>query len=277
MKIIHPHGKATPEEIEELLSFAMECRRRVREHILRIDSTFKRNDFVYAPAKGGANKTVLTPEEVQYPQFAGPKPKIEEESLAGMGPEASGVPAITPSPKPNIETAPSPFAGNVSSGAPEHGHVIVHENTKGWSYRRLFAKHLKGAKIINISDPYIRAGFQVRNLMELIQVVYEMIPDGDEVVINLKTQSDPASCEKQAELLNQLQTALSGSKVSFNWTLEHSPNFHARSMTTDTGWKITIDRGLDIFQKYESGGFSLAQAVQEARLTRGAEISYLRV
>ena len=56
----------------------MECRRRVREHILRIDSTFKRNDFVYAQAKGGASKTVLTPEEVQYPQFAGLKPKIED-------------------------------------------------------------------------------------------------------------------------------------------------------------------------------------------------------
>lgn len=278
MKIIHPHGKATPEEIEELLSFAMECRRRVREHILRIDDTFKRNDFAYAPSKGGATKTVLTPEEVQYPQFAGPKPKTEDEPAAGMGLESSGSPAIPPPPKPSIEVAQQPVAAaNGAPDAPQQGHVIVTENTKGWSYRRLFAKHLKGAKVINISDPYIRAGFQVRNLMELIQVIYEMIPDGDEVAINLKTQSDPASCEKQEEFLNQLQSSLSGSKIVFNWALEHSPNFHARSMTTDTGWKITIDRGLDIFQKYESGGFSLAQAVQEARLTRGAEISYLRV
>jgi ATP-dependent Lon protease len=278
MKIIHPHGKATPEEIEELLSFAMECRRRVREHILRIDDTFKRNDFAYAPVKGGATKTVLTPEEVQYPQFAGPKPKIEDEPAAGMGLETSGSPVIPTPPKPTIEATQQPVTtATAVSDAPQQGHVIVTENTKGWSYRRLFAKHLKGAKIINISDPYIRAGFQVRNLMELIQVIYEMVPDGDEVAINLKTQSDPASCEKQEELLNQLQAALVGSKVSFSWALEHSPNFHARSMTTDTGWKITIDRGLDIFQKYESGGFSLAQAVQEARLTRGAEISYLRV
>lgn len=278
MKIIHPHGKATPEEIEELLAFAMECRRRVREHILRIDSTFKRNDFAYASAKGGATKTVLTPEELQYPQFAGPKPKIEDEPAVGRGLETSGAPVIPPPPKPTIEVPQQPIAAaSAVSDGPQQGHVIVTENTKGWSYRRLFAKHLRGAKVINISDPYIRAGFQVRNLMELIQVIYEMVPDGDEVAINLKTQSDPASCEKQEELLNQLQAALVGSKIVFNWTLEHSPNFHARSMTTDTGWKITIDRGLDIFQKYESGGFSLAQAVQEARLTRGAEISYLRV
>jgi len=39
MKIIHPDGKATPQEIAELLEFAMECRRRLREQILRIDAT----------------------------------------------------------------------------------------------------------------------------------------------------------------------------------------------------------------------------------------------
>jgi hypothetical protein len=38
-----------------------------------------------------------------------------------------------------------------------------------------------------------------------------------------------------------------------------------------------MDRGLDIFQKYETGPFSLEQSLQEARLTRGAEITYLRV
>jgi ATP-dependent Lon protease len=74
MKIIHPDGKATPEEIAELLEFAMECRRRVREQILRIDDTFKANDFVYRPLAGGHAVTVLTPEERQYPQFAGMRP-----------------------------------------------------------------------------------------------------------------------------------------------------------------------------------------------------------
>ena len=46
MKILYPDGKATP-KVEELLAFAMEARRRVREHILRIDDTFKRHDFMY--------------------------------------------------------------------------------------------------------------------------------------------------------------------------------------------------------------------------------------
>ena len=48
----------------------MEARRRVREHILRIDDTFKRHDFVYRALEGGSNVTVLTPEEIQYSTFA---------------------------------------------------------------------------------------------------------------------------------------------------------------------------------------------------------------
>ena len=95
--------------------------------------------------------------------------------------------------------------------------------------------------------------------------------------VHLKTQSDMDSCVKQEENLNQITESFTGSRVAFTWEFDHSPNFHARSITTDTGWKITIDRGLDIFQKYESGPFSLEQAIQEARLTRGAEITYLRL
>lgn len=71
MKILYPNGKASPEEIEELLVFSIEARRRVREHILRIDDTFKRHDFVYRRLNGETTVTVLTPEEIRYPTFTG--------------------------------------------------------------------------------------------------------------------------------------------------------------------------------------------------------------
>jgi ATP-dependent Lon protease len=154
---------------------------------------------------------------------------------------------------------------------------VVPENTKGWSYRRLFAKHLKGAREITVCDPYVRLFFQARNFMEFLQKVHELVPEGDEVAVHLITQSDPDSCVRQEENLNQMATAYTGSRVAFSWEFNHNPGFHARSITTDTGWKITIDRGLDIFQKFESGPFSVEQAIQEMRLTRGAEVSYLRI
>ena len=96
MKIIYPDGNATPREIEELLAFAMESRRRVREHILRIDDTFKRHDFIYCPLAGGASVTVLTPEEIQYPTFAGPRQKPTETASSKAEGDGLSVPA-TPS------------------------------------------------------------------------------------------------------------------------------------------------------------------------------------
>ena len=268
MKILFPDGKATPGEIEELLAFSMESRRRVREHILRIDDTFKRHDFIYKPLAGGAAVTVLTPEELQYPTFAAPRMQPANEE----GGTAAGHATPSPTPEPAAESPEGKPAVE-----PETGHVVIPENTKGWSYRRLFAKHLSGARSITISDPYIRMFFQARNLMELLQVVHDLVPEGDEVAVHLRTQSDPDSCVKQEENLNQIAESFTGSRIAFTWEFDHSPNFHARNIITDTGWKITIDRGLDIFQRYETGAFSLEQAIQEARLTRGAEITYLKV
>ena len=47
MKILYPHGEATPEEIEEILRFAIEGRKRVKDQILRIDSTMADVKFGY--------------------------------------------------------------------------------------------------------------------------------------------------------------------------------------------------------------------------------------
>jgi len=266
MKILYPDGKATAEEMAEILHFSMECRRRVREHILRIDDTFKRHDFIYKPISGGAPVTVITPEEIQYPTFAAPRQTANPENPAHEGEGES----------PNEEAAPH-TPEKIQECVPQPGHVVVPENTKGWSYRRLFAAHLKGASKITIHDPYVRMFFQARNVMEFLQMVHDIVPEGDEAEIHLVTQSDLDCCVKQEEFLNQIAESFTGSRVAFSWELDHSPNFHARNITTDTGWKITMDRGLDIFQKYETGPFSIEQAMQEARMTRGVEVTYLRI
>ena len=261
MKIIHPDGKATAEEMGELLPFAMECRRRVREHILRFDDTFKRHDFIFRPMHGEP-VSVLTPEEIQYPAFSSPRPTAVTEHDT--------------SPEVDAEQTSMPKAVSQPVAGPKPGHVVVPENTKGWSYRRLFAEHLRGAQKITIRDPYVRMFFQARNLMEFLQLVHDLVPEGDEVEVHLVTQSANDSCAKQEENLNQIVDSFTGSRVAFSWEFDQNPNFHARNISTDTGWKITIDRGLDIFQKFESGPFSLEQAMQEARLTRGVEVTYLR-
>ncbi len=144
MKIIHPDGKAAPEEIAELLEFAMECRRRVREQILRIDDTFKPNDFAYRPLAGGDAVTVLTPEEQQYPAFAGLRPLHPETPPAAdvhaAGRAASEPPAkaaglkgppATPSEPAGTATAENREAVPPTSAALKEQHLVVPENAKG--------------------------------------------------------------------------------------------------------------------------------------------------
>ena len=276
MKILYPDSHATREEVEEILTLSMECRRRVREHILRIDDTFNRHDFAYRPLTGGPTVTVVTPEEIQYPLFTEqPLHPVPDQSIPDGGTDERAEPAepAMAAMVPPREYAQPPPA----SDQPKSGHLMVPENTRGWSYRRLFASHLKGATRITISDPYIRHFYQVKNVMEFVQMVYDLVPEGDEVAVHLITQSEPETCVRQEEHLSQMAASFTGTRIAFTWEFDHNPNFHARSVTTDTGWKISIDRGLDCFQRYETGAFSAEQAIQEARLTRRAEVTYLQM
>jgi len=276
MKILYPDGRCSEAECEELMQIAMEARRRVREHILRIDDTFKPHDFVYRRASDGKLTKVTTPEEDQYPAFSRrPTQETEDGAEEGDTREAGTEDTSTSG------SADTEFSGVKPPGGqpeqPSQGHLTIPENARGWSYRRIFSAHLRGARKITVQDPYIRLFFQVRNLMEFLEMVHDLIPEGDEAEVHLVTQSDPDTCVKQSEFLNQIMDSFTGSRVSFSWELNHSPNFHARSVETDTGWKITMDRGLDMFQKFESGPFSLEAAVQEARLMRGSVINYIKL
>lgn len=263
MKIIYPNQEATKEEVHELLRFAMECRKRAREHIIRIDETFKRHDFIIEHSDG-TEEIVQCPEELQYPELFNPS-----------APEESGADPLDESAATEVSAKITP-AGNPKPAGPSAGHVVVPENVKGYSYDRLFREYLIGASEIVIRDPYIRAYWQVRNCLEFLQLVNSIADVGDEVKVHLVTQSDMDSCVRQDESLKQVQDSCEGSRVAFTYEIDSSPNFHARSITTDTGWKIALDRGLDIFQKSDLGGLSLTALSQEERLQKGCEVTYIK-
>ena len=76
--------------------------------------------------------------------------------------------------------------------------------------------------------------------------------------------------------LRKIQESCTGSRVTVEYDYDTGDSFHARSITSDTGWKITLDCGLDIFQRYEIGPLSLPSAVQEERMTKAFEVTYIR-
>ena len=63
MKILYPTGEQTTEEIEEVLQFSIECRKRVKDQLMRIDSTFDKVDFSYTNSSG-IKKSVQTLEKL---------------------------------------------------------------------------------------------------------------------------------------------------------------------------------------------------------------------
>jgi ATP-dependent Lon protease len=113
-------------------------------------------------------------------------------------------------------------------------------------------------------------------MMEFLEMVHQLVPEGDQIEVKLVTKSDTERCVEQDEGLRKMEESFVGSKVSFSFEYDNSDSFHARSISTDTEWKITLDRGLDIFQRYDMSPFSLAGKVQEERQCKAFEVTYLR-
>lgn len=107
-------------------------------------------------------------------------------------------------------------------------------------------------------------------------MVHELTPEDEETRIHLVTKSDPERPEEQDENLRKIQDSCAGTRVSVEYEFDTGSGVHARSIMADSGWKISLDRGLDIFQRYEISPFNLAAAVQSERLTKTFEVTYLR-
>ncbi|TVQ22219.1 MAG: BREX system Lon protease-like protein BrxL [Spirochaetaceae bacterium] len=259
LKILYPAHDAPEDQIEHILRFAMEGRKRVYNQLIRIDDTFERRTFRYKAVAGGEARTVTTLEERNYPQLSR---HIDAESADDDSAETQ--PASAP------ENAP---AEDIKAGT----HRVIEENESGISYRQLFEPCLENATEIEIVDPYIRTFYQVKNLFEFLELVMGMQDLGDEVRVTLKTAAESEYNTDQENLLQQVRDAFAGTAVHFDYSISTDKSLHARHITTDTGWKITLDRGLDIFQIFDrKDAFNLQNAVQSLRRCKAFEITYLR-
>jgi ATP-dependent Lon protease len=259
MKLLYPHREATHEEIEEILRFAIEGRKRVKDQLMRIDATYADVSFAYTDVESGQVRRVQTLEEKMYPQHHGITSGEGEDLLSNLGATSK---AVSP------------------DGADElqERHLTFEENERGVSFDGLFGPYLGGASKIVVTDPYIRLFFQARNMMELLETVARFKDAGEQVTVHLVTSQDESEGDRQEEYLQQMQTSAATVGIHFTWEFDDSGSLHARHIVTDTGWKIILDRGLDIFQRYEmNDAFALANRVQEQRTVKAFEVTYLRV
>ena len=274
MKLLFPAGGETETEVEELLRLAMECRKRVKDQLKRIDSTYPPVDFQFT-SKAGRKVQITTLEEDQYPQLY----YLHAADAAPGGQVRAGGDSAAPST--SEEPGETLAAPSVQSKAPDdakEGHFVFAENRKGVSFEKLFGPYLRCASKIVVTDPYIRLFYQVRNMMEFVETAMRVKAPEDQVNVHLVTCPDTINIQRQQEHLDAVVAACEGTGVTFSWAFDGTGTSHARHVVTDTGWKISLDRGLDIFQQYPmNDAFSLANRLQEHRAVKQFEITYLRV
>lgn len=273
MKLLFPAGNATEAEVEEVLQLAIEGRKRVKDQLLRIDSTYPDVDFSFT-ARDGRKVTVKTLEETEYPAFYHKRAghdagEAESQKPATDGAGSAAAAAAAPAADNGAEAKAEP-------AGPQPGHRVFSENQKGVTFADLFWPWIAGATKIDIQDPYIRMFHQVRNLMELIEMIAVRKAPEDEITVTLLTSIDQVAPEKQQENLAAVETAAALAGIKFSWMFDGTNTIHARHIVTDNGWKITLDRGLDIFQKFEMNAFSLASRLQAYRQVKGFDVTYLR-
>lgn len=76
MKILFPAGEASKEDIELILEFSIEGRKRVKDQLLRIDTTYPEVVFGYSRLADQTEVKVQTAEEKMFPQHYFKKPVI---------------------------------------------------------------------------------------------------------------------------------------------------------------------------------------------------------
>lgn len=253
MKLIYPDGNMTEEEAKELIDFAAEGRKRVKDQLYIIDSTFcaEPAKFQYTWLKSGETVKVETLEslEHQQAQMVDEMDDEVEEEQENQEVKRSGS-------RPRI---PKLMAKTIS----------IRENQGGVTYKDLFGEYLRTAKEINVTDPFIRQPYQIDNLVDFIQMVKDVSTVQDTVKIHLCTQNDDD--EKVAEVIdsfNDLADELSPMGIEFTFDFKAD---HDRFIQTDTGWTIALGRGLDIYEKF--GRFSLSRCNQRNRRCKAFNVS----
>lgn len=253
-KIIHPSGEMDEDSTKELLDFAIECRKRVKQQLQKMDETFEEVDFSYKNKSTGKVTPVETLEVIEY---GIPAPVvISEEGNSNLNENKS------------LLIKQDPTLDLVG------GQVIIRDNQSGISYENLFGRYLLGFTSVRLIDPYIRLPYQLRNFMEFAKLLSDKKSPENEVKLHLVTNNNEDYIEGAKDAFEQMTYSLESIGILF--TYEFDENAHDRSIVLDNGWKILLGRGLDIWQK-TGGWYDVNEYIQEKRLCKSCEITYMKV
>lgn len=269
MKILFPNGKASKEDVELILKFAIEGRKRVKDQLMRIDSTYQDVSFYYEE-KSGNKIFVKTLEELEYPDIYYKNDVETHENSACLDDNLNSKNTISLDSNESINQSQNELEL-------QERHLSINENQKGITYDFLFKDYFRKVKSITIFDPYIRKFYQAKNLMEFMITVCNSKDEDDEVSVFLTTIEDEFSSEEQRSFLDSIAREAIKVGINFEWKFDETRTIHDRYVITSNGWKILLGRGLDIYQRTDTDAFSFANQMQKFRPCKAFDITYIKV
>lgn len=261
VKLLYPDGVFTPFEAIELVDFAAEGRKRVKDQLYIIDETFKNEpvNFEYTVLDGNTKIKVET---------------LEKHSLQTESELNNQDPLNDDNTADNISSASSDKPANAAELKPHE--IELQEGQTGISYKKLFAPYMRDAKVITLNDTFIRSTHQYRNLLEFMSIIATST-DINDLEFILNTTNDQMGITEKMDQQKALQEiADQASLIGLNMTFNIDNTLHDRSLVLDNGWKINLGRGLDIFQRPDSFR-SLEVIIPEYRKCYRTTITYLKV
>ena len=268
VKLIYPDQKITDEEAFELIEFAAECRKRVKDQLYVIDETFTAEPakFEYINVKTGEKHKVLTLEQIENEFVPAHEQTLPDDETSEL-PDTTVGKIAEPEPSKEVK-APEE---QVKQKKLASKFIEIRANQSNVSYKKLFGDYLETASHVVITDPYIRAPFQIENLVEFIQTVRECSNNSEELTIELHTQNDEEKVPEMIDTFDELKDELAAVGIEFSYFFDAD---HDRNIVLDNGWKITLSRGLDIFEKF--GRFSLGSVRQTNRRCRAFSATFVQ-
>lgn len=254
IKLLFPTGQPTAEEFDEIVEYAIEGRRRVKEQLnkRKPDEEYARINMSYIN-KDGQKVVVYCPESkysiaTQNPRKDANVPVLTEpahDNVVTTPVTANVEPEITPN---HVLSDIVPGSETVEDGSLKEKTVDVQYGDTGYGYDDLFAEYLKGASVVMLEEPYLTHGFQVANLVRFVELLVKI---GDCKVFRLVTKpgETPEESTLISDSLQRLKNTLDDmDDVSMAFEYEFDENSHDRYIRTSNNWDITLGRGLHFYQ-----------------------------
>ncbi|WP_448111306.1 BREX system Lon protease-like protein BrxL [Pseudomonas lini] len=254
LKILHPNGPPTDDEFDEYVTYATECRRRVKEQMnkRKPDDEFARINLSYFKSSG-EEIVVFCPESKDALATQQPARRrlsqTNEQHGAVVEVQSVAQPAqtveVARSSAPQSITPTHAVFESVTSEELKEQHFTILYGDTGYSYESIIGPYLRGAKTVVIEDPYIRLHHQIQNFVRFCETVLKA---GTVKKISLITgYDDKTQLAEIAEKLEELKQSLL--ELDAELEVKLNPNIHDREIRLDNGWVIKIGRGLDFYQK----------------------------